>query len=84
MGRVSGISQPHRLRTGTRVEAIVIALALSSALAFFGGVGLFLASKSAVHETNAFLLIVVAAVCGSGAAVVAEIRALRPKSAAKK
>ncbi len=56
-----------------------ILLFLSSVLAFLAGLGILVASKSAIHEIEGFVLFIVSAVLFSGAVIVEAIERLGKK-----
>lgn len=57
-------------------------LAIMGLLALLGGVGVFGNSKSAVHEIEAFILILIFAVCMGSAGIIEAVDKLRGKSEA--
>ena len=57
-----------------------ILLFVLAVLAFLSGAGVLVSAKSAVHEIEAFILFLVAAVCLSGAGVIEAVNRLRSES----
>ncbi|MDF3129462.1 hypothetical protein P0Y35_09680 [Kiritimatiellaeota bacterium B1221] len=56
-----------------------VILLVLAALAFLGGIGIFSAAESAIHEIEAFMLFLIAAVLLSGAVVAEQVMLMRKK-----
>lgn len=54
-----------------------ILLFVLSAISFFAGVGIFSISKSAIHEIEGFILLLIAAIFLTGSSIVESINSLK-------